>query len=279
MTRQMFISILLLSTIISCSDKKTGDWRQLYIDQEKSRITTVQKHFEYRSADYSLTSVDSTFETFNEKHQKLGINNRHFYKYDTDGKIIAEEYCMRTCESPGKEIYYYDSLNRLIKTTINLSENSEWVSAKYFYNDKSLLIKKLIGNDTTPTTETYTYDKIPRLIAKTKKEFNTNVSKWRTIVDSMFYDSDNNMVLKKRYHIDEDLMTISKYNYKDTLLMSQIDTTITPKKGYLPTAETFHDAYYFRVDYKYNSDKKIIEKITTQPDYKTPAFKVTYEYK
>ncbi|MGZ4077908.1 MAG: hypothetical protein ACXVED_08430 [Bacteroidia bacterium] len=264
---------------MSCSDKKTGDWRQFYIDQEKSKITTIQKSFEYSSSGYSLTSVDSTYETFNEKHQKLGINNMHFYKYDTDGKVIAEEYCMRTCEKPGKEIYYYDSLNRLTKTKVIVSGDNKWVSAKYFYNDKNLLTKKIIGNDSTPTTETYTYDRMAHLTTKTRKEFNTNVNEWLTIVDSMFYGSDNNMILKKRYHIGEDLMTISKYSYKDTLLMSQVDTTITTIKEYLPTPETFHHAYYFRVDYKYNSDNKIIEKITTQPDYKTPAYKVTYEYK
>ena len=95
----------------------------------------------------------------------------------------------------------------------------------------------------------------------------------------MFYDSDDNIILNKRYHIDEELLTISKYSYIDKLLISQIDTTITTIKGYLPTPQTFHHAYYFRIDYKYNSNKKIIEKITTQPDYKTPAFKVTYDYK
>ena len=279
MTRKIIITILTLFSILSCSDKKTGDWRQLYIDQEKSRITTIQKHFEFRSSDFSLTSIDSTFETFNDKHQKLGINNTHFYKYATDGNIRMEEYCMRTCEKPGKKIYYYDSLNRLTKTTIIVSSNNEWVSAKYFYDNNNLLIKKVIGNDSTPTTETYSYDGINRLLAKTKKEFNTNVNKWLTIVDSMTYSTDNNMALKKRYHIGEDLMTISKYTYKGNLLMTQVDTTITTIKGYLPTPETFHHAYYFRIDFKYNSDKEIIEKTTTQPDYKTPAFKVTYDYK
>ena len=115
----------------------------------------------------------------------MGINNTHFYKYNKDGKIIAEEYCMRTCEKSGKEIYYYDSLNRLTKTKIIVSSDNEWVSAKYFYDNKNLLIKKVFGNDSTPTTETYSYDGINHLIAKTKKEFNTNVNKWLTTVDSM----------------------------------------------------------------------------------------------
>jgi hypothetical protein len=183
MIRQIFITTLALFATISCSDKKTGDWRQLYIDQEKSRITTIQKHFEYRSAGYSLTSIDSTFETFNEKHQKLGINNTLFYKYDTEGKIIAVEYCMRTCEKPGKEIYYYDSLNRLTKTKIIVSDDNEWVSAKYFYDNNNLLIKKVIGNDSIPTTETYLYDSLNRLANKTRIEFNTNVNKWLTTED------------------------------------------------------------------------------------------------
>lgn len=264
---------------VSCSDKLQSDWRQVYIDQEASRITTIQKQFDYRETDYSLIYIDTTFETFNEKHLKIGKNNRHFYKYDSDGKLIAEEYCMRTCENPGKKIYYYDSLNRLVKTKVMVSKDREWVSAKYFYNNKNLLIKKTIGNDSTPTTETYSYDSLNRKITKIKREFNTNVNKWLTFVDSIFYDTKNNIILKKRRNLGEDLLTLSKYSYKDTLLISQVDTTITTILGYLPTPQTIHHAYYFRTEYKYNSNNKVIEKITTQPDYKTPAFKVTYEYK
>lgn len=272
-------SILTLYATISCSYKKKADWRQIYLDQEKSRITTIQKHYEFRTVDYSLSFIDSTFETFNENHQKLGINNTHFYKYDSIGKLIAEEYCMRTCEKPGKVIYYYDSLNRLEKTINIISDDTNWISAKYFYDNNNLLIKKVIGNDSTPTTETYVYDRANRLTSIVKNEFNTNVNKWLTVVDSMFYGNNDNIILNKRYYIGKDLMTISKYSYKDNLLITQIDSTITSIKYYLPTPETFHHAYYFRVDYKYNSDNKLIEKITTQPDYKTPAFKVTYDYK
>lgn len=264
---------------MSCSDKRTGDWRQDYIDQEKSRVVTIQKSYEFNSGDYSFKYIDSTLETFNEKGQRLGINNSHFYKYDESGKLIAEEYCTRTCEHPGKELHYYDSLNRLIKTVVIVSKERNWVSAMYHYNDKNLLIKKTIGNESTPTTETYTYDSFSRTTTKTKKEFNTNVNKWLTIVDSMFYDANNNMTLKKRHHIGKDLLTISKYFYKDTLLLTQVDTTITTIPVYLPTPETSHHAYYFRTDYKYNSNNKLIEKITTRPDYKTPTYKVTYEYK
>ena len=264
---------------MSCSDKQTGDWRQDYIDQEKSRLVTVQKSYDFISGDYSLKNIDSTLVTFNEKGQKLGINDRHFYKYDATGKLIAEEYCMRTCEYPGQEVYYYDSLNRLVKTVVIVSKEREWVSAQYNYNDKNLLIKKTIGSDSTPTTEIFTYDNLSRKTTKTKQEFNTNVNKWLTFVDSMFYDTNNNMILKKRRHVGEDLLTISKYSYSDTLLLTQIDTTITTILGYLPTPETSHHAYYFRTDYKYNTDNKLIEKITTRPDYKTPTFKVTYEYK
>lgn len=266
-------------TIISCSSKQTDDWRQIYFDQEKKRIVTITKYFEYSSGDYILKSTDSAFETFNEKGQKLGMNDRHFYKYDTSGKLIFEEYCMRTCERPGKEIYHYDSLNRLNKTVVVVSKGNEWVSAQYYYNDNSLLIKKVIGNDSIPTSETYTYDSLSRTASVTTREYNRNIDKWLTFVDSMFYGSNNNMILKKKYSDGEDLLRISKYSYQDTLLISQVDTAITTNKIYLLTPEATHHAYYFRTDYKYNSDHKVIEKVTTQSDYKTPTLKVTYEYR
>lgn len=279
MTKQVLVLTLIIFSIIGCSENKIEDWRQFYIKQEKSRLTTIENHFEYRSSRYFLISSDSTFETFNKNHQKLGINNTHFYKYNLDGKIIEEEYCMRTCEKPGKEIYYYDSLKRLVKTKIVVSENKEWISTKYFYNNDNLLIKKILGSNPSPTTEKYSYDKLNRMTTMTKEEFNNNLNKWLTTVDSLFYDNENNLILKKKYHIGEDLLTISKYSYQNKLLITQKDTTITKLKGYLPTPETSYHAYYFRIDYKYNSNGKIIEKITTKPDYETPAFKVTYEYK
>lgn len=264
---------------MSCSDKLTGDWRQDYIDQEKSRTVIITKQFDFSSGDFIQKYTDSTLTIFNEKGQKIGVNNSHFYKYDSIGQLVLEEYCMRTCENPGKKAHYYDNLNRLVKTTIIVSKERERVISQYYYNDKNLLIKKVIGNDSMATTELYTYDSLNRKTTKTEREFNTNVDEWLTFVDSMFYDSNNNMTFKRRRHIGEDLLTISKYIYKDTLLLTQIDTTITTLKGYLPTPNTIHHAYFFRTDYKYNSENKVIEKITSQPDYKTPCYKVTYEYK
>jgi hypothetical protein len=280
MKKQVLILTLIIFSTLGCSENKTEDWRQFYIKQEKSRLTTIQKHFEYRSSEYFLTSTDSTFETFNKNHQKLGTNNTHFYKYNLEGKIVEEEFCRRSCEKPVKIIYYYDSLKRLEKTKVIVSQKAEWLSEKYFYNVDNLLIKKIIGsNSTNPLTEKYSYDRLNRMTTRIIDEFNNNVNKYLTTVDSLFYDNENNLILKKKYHIGEDLLTISKYSYQNKLLITQKDTTITKLKGYLPTPETIHHAYYFRVDYKYNSDRKIIEKITTKPDYKTPAFKVTYEYK
>lgn len=270
-----------MSTVISCSEQKNIDWRELYISQEKSKITTIEKMFWYGSSGYSLSSTDTTFESFDEKGRKLGINNRHFYKYDSTGKLIAEEYCIRTCEHPVKEVYYYDSLNRLIKTTIVHYKGKEWVTAKYFYNEKNLLSKKITGNDSLPTTVTYTYDNLSRMSQRTWHEFNSNVNEWLTYIDSMFYDRNNQIVLNKRHETGKNLLMLTKYFYKDTLLITLIDTTIPSIAGHLPTAT--QDAVYFpdysRKEFKYNSANKIIEKIVTQPDFKTPAWKVIYEYK
>ena len=277
--KPLFYTTLLLLALSGCSRERTYGWMQKYLAQEKSRITTTQTSYEFAFDGYSLQYIDSSYETFNEEGQKIGINNLHFFKYDASGKLMAEEYCLRTCENPGKKLYYYDNLNRLLKTTIVTSQEKERVTARYFYNNKNLLIKKTTGPDSLPTTETYAYDSLLRLTSLIKREYNFNVNQWLTHTDSLFYTSGNRPFLKKRRRLGEDLLTISKYRYHDTLLISQTDTTITTLKGYLPTPQTVLHAYFFRTDYTYDLNNRLIEKMTTQPDYKTPSRKVTYKYR
>lgn len=275
---QILISVLFLFSFFSHSEKKTVDWRENYINQEKTRITTIEKAYIFHSPNYELEYIDTTSVTFDMKNQKIGENNRIFYKYNNDGKIKEVEYCGRDCKYPLKDIYYYDSLNRLKKITYVTSRKKEILISQYFYNDKNLLIKEVWGNDSTSTTQTYSYDNLNRLSCKSTKEFITHLNKWETVLDSMFYDFSNNIILSKRYHIGKDLMTISKFIFQYKLLITKIDTTITKEESYLPTPNTFHNAYFFREDYKYNKENKIIEIITTQPDYITPIYKRTYEY-
>src|SRR5690606_39883991 len=76
--------------------------------------------------------------------------------------------------------------------TLSLHDALPIFSARYFYNNDNLLIKKIIGSNSTPTTEKYSYDRLNRMTTVTKEEFNNNVSKWLTTVDSLFYDNENN---------------------------------------------------------------------------------------
>jgi hypothetical protein len=282
MTGRYLISTLILWAFISCSDSqsegKPDDWRQVYINQEKSRITTTKKFYNYRLSRYSLNSSSSGFVTFNEKDQKLSIGNTHFYVYDKDGRLIAEEFCMRTCETPGRIIYIYDSLNRLEMEKYVVSDDKEWITAKYFYDDNNLLIRKTNGSDKFPAIELYTYDQYNRIVTIKRDEYNHNLDSILQTLDSIFYAQNGSIDKRKKYRTGKDFLTISRFTYDDTLLVSQTDTTITTLIDYLPHPGSAHSAYYFRTDYKYNSAGKIIEKITYQPDYKTPTFKVTYEY-
>ena len=275
--------ILILTTFLSCSDRKTAVWQDQYLNQEKSRIYITEKSYEYNSGKYNLETTDKSFETFNEKGQKIGLSNTHFYKYDSVGKIIEEEYCMRTCENPGKTKYYYDKDGKLLKiVNIWAIDNSERIQQLNVYNDKNQIVKKVFGGDSLATTEIYTYDNFSNLTRKDRKEYNFNSDVWLEYTDTLFYDTDKNLMQKETRQKNVDLLTISKYTYNDKrLLVSERDTTITTIKGYLldPKDKTVLSAYYGRTDYKYNSENKLVEKILFQPDYQTPYLRMTYEFK
>jgi len=276
---RIFITIFIISLLIGCSEKRIGDWRQEFIDQEKSRINTLAKSYDFDSGKYVLRYIDSSFNTYNEKGQLLGIDNKFFCRYDSTGKLIEEVFCLRDCENPGRELYFYDNLNRLIRTEMVFPDDKAWVLEQYFYNNQNLLVREVYGIDSTPTTITYTYDSLSRKTTETKHEFNDNVDKWFTYVDSLFYDKNNNVILKKGREIGLDLLKISKLTYKDSLLVTRVDTAITSISTYLPTPTSIHHALFFREEYRYNLDNKLIERTIFQPDYKTPYCKMTYEYK
>lgn len=247
--------------------------------QEKKRMITYTRQFEYDSGNYKLESIDSSFESFNEKGQLLGKNDLLFYQYDPTGKLISEQYCLRPCDYFQKEIFAYDSLNRLIKSVVIVSPEKQFISNQYFYNKDNLVIKHIRGSDSNATSFEYTYDGISRKITEKKREYNTSTKKWFSSVDSFFYGEGKNILMKKRYHSEKDLLTISKFAYIDTLIISQIDTTITTNTTYLPNSKTIFSAYYNKTEYKYDTNNRTIEKLRYRPDYVTPFFKTTYEYR
>lgn len=271
--------ILLFSAFVGCTEHQTSDWRGAYRRLEKSRAVKVEKFYNFVSGDYQLTTIDSTITTFDEQGRKLGINNSHFYQYDSTGRLVAEDYCLRTCEVSGKELYQYDNSGRLVKKTVVLAGGTVRTTNSYYYNEKNQLIKEVTGSDSTPTIKRFTYDSLNRQRTAEKREFNTNVNNWRTQIDSIYYDAANNITLRKSWQLDEDHLSISKYYYRDTLLITRIDTAITSIPGYMPTPETSYAVDFCRTDFKYDARGRVIEKIVTGPDYKTPNFKITYEYR
>jgi len=272
-------SIVLLYSFSGCKEIFQSDWRQEYMKQEKKKIITYTRQFEYDSGNYKLESIDSSFDSFNEKGQLLSKNDLLFYQYDPTGKLICEQYCMRSCDYFQKEVFTYDSLNRLIKSVVIVSPEKQYISNQYFYNLKNLVIKQIRGSDSNATSFEYTYDSLSRKIKETKREYNSNTKKWLSSVDSFFYGEGKNILIKKRYHSEKDLLTISKFAYIDTLLISQIDTTITSNSTYLPNSKAIYSAYYNKTEYKYDLHNRTIEMLRYRPDYFTPVDKTTYEYR
>lgn len=275
----LIISIVLLYSFSGCTGIFKGDWRQEYMKQEKRRIITYTRQYEYESGNFKLESIDSSFESFNEKGQLLGNNDFVFYQYDSTGKLISIQSCGRSCDYYQKEIFTYDSLNRLIKSVVIVSPEKQYISNQYFYNENGLIIKHIRGSDSNATSYEYTYDGLSRKIAETKREYNSNTKKWLSSVDSFFYGEGKNILMQKRYHSEKDLLTISKFAYIDTLLISQIDTAMTTNPTYLPNSQTKYHAYYNKTEYKYDTNNRLAEKLRYRPDYVTPIFKTTYEYR
>lgn len=275
---KIIIIILFFSAASGCS-KFSDDWRNEYLNQVTRKITIIKSRYDYDSGDYKLHTTDTTIESYNNNGQLVSLNDRIFYQYDPEGRLLLIKYCMRSCDNPETEKYYYDSLSRLIKKVVTVSEEKQYISAQYFYNDKSQLLREILGGDSTSTTIDYTYDNLNRIVTQTKKEFNSNSKKWLTYQDSIFYGNNIKRSYSKRYYSDKELIALSKFIYKDTVLLSQTDTAITTNKIYLPDKKTVHHAYFSKTEFKYNSENKIIEKITFRPDYITPSYKTTYSYR
>lgn len=274
------VIIFLFSLLFGCTNRKEKhfDWQEKYLVQEKSRIVTIKKSYDFRKGAYILKYGDTSFVTFNDKGQKISENNRNFYQYDSSGKLIEEEACIRTCENPYSNKYFYDNSNLLIKTTTTFGGNGkERIDGLFFYKD-TLLIKKIDGDDSLSSSEVYSYDELSRIKSKVERRYNLNVNQWFEYVDSMYYDTNDKLIIKKSRVIGEEMLKITRYIYDKNVLISEIDTAITSLKINLPSINTVHSPLFNKREYKYNSEGKLIEEIVYQPDYKTPSYKITYDY-
>lgn len=274
-----FIYLIVIFVLLSCSNRRAPsyEWQQKYFAQEKKRLVTIITGYEFENGKYKLSFIDSTYETFNNKGQKISSNGTQFYKYNAQGKVIEEEYCPRSCEIPAKIRYVYDEYNRLLKV-INVSklDSLEYISEVYTYQN-NLLVKKTIGADSLATTETYTYDNRSRLKTRLTTEFNTFSNKWIKYQETMFYNNNDSLIMRKKQFVGSPEIIISKYVYSNNLLSSKKDTTInwtTPLDK-----NTIYTANFSQTNFKYNSKGKLIEEIIFRSDYKTPYLKWTYEYR
>jgi len=248
--------IIIIFTIISCNDNKNDDWIQDYIKHEKRKVTTITKVYNYDSGSYSLESIDTTFETFNENGQKIRTYFGFFCDYDNNGKLKAEK--------------------RPIIRKVSIDNDNEHgiITRKYYYNNKGLLSKMLFSNECS--TDEFTYDINARKKTKVRKWYNEYTDTWSVFTDTMFYGNSNNIISEHSY-LQEDVLTISTFTYNDdNTVKSKFDTTITDNQSY-----QYHSGFnslYSQTDYKYNSNKELVEEIWSMTDYQTPHLKFTYEY-
>jgi hypothetical protein len=270
------IFVFLFYSINGCLKTDRTEWSEKYFKQAKKRITRVEKWYKFDSGIYKLEFEEKEFELYNEIGQKICEDSLGFFDYDSLGNLTEEKWCMRSCDNPVITKYFFNNQNKLIKTVkINSPVGEESIFESYFYDRNNLLIKKITGNNLNPAVEKYFYDSNNRLISKITDRDSGKI----IFIDSIYYSENGKVNINKRREIGKDILKITKYIYQDTLLITEIDTTITSNKTtILITPNTIQSAYFNKTEYKYNKNEELIEKIIFQPDYKTPLRKITYEY-
>lgn len=250
-------SIILLFTIVSCTDRQNDDWTQEYIDQEKTRTTTITRYFDFDSGSYSLESIDTTFETFNAKGQKIRTRFGRFCDYDDMGTLQVEKYpVIKKNSSGGPGEHDIDS-------------------TEYYYDTNGLLTKILFGGEYF--TDEFSYDSLSRQKSKVRKVYHEKTDSWDKFVDTMFYEQGKYHINYMHTYLREGVLTKSTYTYTSgDMIKSKIDTTITSAPLY--QIHPGFNSRYMRTDYKYNGENKLIEEVWSETDYKTPYLKITYEY-
>ncbi|HEX2788321.1 MAG TPA: hypothetical protein VHP32_10470 [Ignavibacteria bacterium] len=258
--------IPLIFIIFSCG---LVSWIRAFHDQEVYRIIIIKKEYNFFDGEYFLKDSSATFETYNNKNQKIGLNNREFYVYDSVGRMIEKHVCMDWCDRPYTYKYFYNSNGKLEKIITfpynNLVEHN-------IYDEKNRLIEKRKGEDPYLDVEYYTYKGDSMNVIRTNRSESY-------IVDSLYYDINNRLIRKERRKSDETEVHIREMQYNDFGLLSMtIDTTINSDTPFIHSEGLLITSYYNKIEYKYNNERKLIEEIQYKPDYKTPCCKYTYEY-
>jgi hypothetical protein len=278
---------LLSFIFLCCLGATISDWRDGFLRQEVYKITTYEKVFKYKDSSYVFDWADSNFRTFNKDNTLISNNHTSFMMYGDNGLLTEEKYCVRNCENPSRDKFYYNKHGQLMQLlSFKGNDTIPYMIANYKYKKDLLIVREHfltwnLDDFNKPTLELYTYYADNNLKSITKREFSTNVREWRTYVDSMYYDNENKLIRKERSEVDLDLTKITYYFYNSQKQLIQTkDTAITSLEWYKYPLDrnVIHSAYYNREEFKYDSQGRIIERIIYQPDYKTPHQKIITEY-
>lgn len=280
------LHLLLILLLPGCLSKKEspgyGDWRDKFVKQETYRITETRTRYEFINNEYVKQSESVTFKTFDSNSRLIGINDTHFYEYNSKGNIAKELYCVRTCEVPFETIYTYNDKDQLMELkSIHPNRKDTLVSRVFTYTSNGQLATEIISPGARQTTITHIYNSDSTKRSTTRTEFNTNLNSWLTDYDNFIYDSSKHLVKKEYRMKDKDLVKISTYKYEYGQEIERMDTTITSIPTYqLDLSENvYQHAYYGKEELKYDNEDRVVEKIIYRPDYKTPSSRWTYQYK
>lgn len=272
--RRLYLIPLIVSLLFvfsSCCQKPA--WLQAFHDQEVYRIIIIEKEYSF-DGEYYLKDSTKTFETYNSKNQKIGLNNREFYLYDSTAKLIAKNICMDWCETPYVHKYIYNingKLEKIIADSNNLVEYN-------IYDGNNHLIEKRKGEEPDLEIEYYTYNgnSIKCITEIIHNRFSEKIS-FR--VDSLYYDINSRLIRREQRESEDNSIHVREMQYNDSGLVSMtIDTTINANEKYPYPNGLLYTSDYNKIKYFYNKEGKLIEKIMYQPDYQTPCCKYTYEY-
>ena len=253
------IAVIIVLTIFAGSCQQENDWKKQYINQEKTKVTTVEKTMEYHSGIYHPMSLDTTFETFNEKGQKIRDNQGLFYDYDSNGNLKSVKYSAHKKTELGEKGAYVI------------------VTSNYHYDNKGLLTK-IVFSDNVSSDE-FSYDELGRQKTKIRKLYDEIEDSWTVYPDTMYYEDSSNNISVTHSYLNPKVLTVYEYNYNDdNTIKSRINKTFATGTENDIDSSTIFNYLYCRIDYKYNSSKQLIEETWSRPDYKTPYYKMTYEY-
>ena len=278
-----YFIIIVISILVSCSnsDQNEYEWQQKYLERENHRIEFFEINYQYENGGYKKEYESRYFKGFDSNNRLINYDNNHFYYYDSLGKLTKEEYCIRSCNIPMQEFYNYGKNDLLLNKKIYHQVWEDTLTIVEYDYDSGFLTEEVIGREEPFTTKRYEYDIKGRLVKKSVEEFNQNVDRWINYYDTIIYDKAGKKIRKDHFAKGQDLQKVTTYYYEGDNIIQEIDTAITSIETYKLTMEkgTVYHAYYGKREFKYDSTRKLIEKIIYQPDYKTPYTKIEFSEK